>query len=393
MPQDKSVNPRDVLFTLGRSGRCAANACITDERLMTHAGAPLGCKHKQSEPTSNECGCAVRGAKPPPAQDAAKDCERNMLRKLLVELDVDKERVPTPPSAHARSRECQCARYDSSTDSSSCDSSGESLYADAVLPPQGQLEFDSALTPQQLDEIQEMRKRALGIGVGFQAPQLTTAKYTPPLLCTMCHANITWLPKFSPCPYCGYKRCDLDLPSEEPFDETATAADVLRNHRLHTRVSSEANSKKRSACSKDDATSRSTSKTTKACSCNAGRVCTRCRIQQLCDNVVVPKIKTPERGQSQPPPKKTPLTPSQHRKQLLKIFSDMHKMYGGKPTAKEAAKEVERDCEAIIRKAKKGRRRSAVKKGLRDMDQGVPIARKKKTKCMKRMNKRRKSKR
>ncbi|XP_064552543.1 uncharacterized protein LOC135438240 [Drosophila montana] len=57
-PLEKSINPRDFIFTLGRSGKCPAASCIIDERFMTHVGAPFSCMHKKSQPTGRECGCA-----------------------------------------------------------------------------------------------------------------------------------------------------------------------------------------------------------------------------------------------------------------------------------------------------------------------------------------------
>ncbi|EDW14347.1 uncharacterized protein LOC6572780 [Drosophila mojavensis] len=395
-PQDKSVNPRDIIFTLGRSRKCAGTTCITDERLMSQAGAPFNCTHNENPPAGKECSCGVRGAKTPPAMDPTKERERKMLKKLLVDLQIDRERVPTPPSGHERSRQCQCVRYDASSDSSSSyDSSDSSLYQDRNIE-KDKPEFDAPLSPQQLEELQEVRRRALGACPIIRAPELTTAKYTPPLLCSVCHANITWLPKFAACPYCGYKRCDLEQPSEEPFDETATAADVLRDHMLHTRVSSESSQRSRFTCSNVDPASCSATKITKTCTCKGGRVCTRCRIQQLCDNMVDTKPKSPESKSPARPlsPKKTPSTPSQHREHLLKIFSDMQKVVGGKPSAKEVADNVLKQCAEITRKGKKGRQRSAsIKKLLREMEECVPTKRKKKSKCVTRKSKRRKSKR
>ncbi|XP_030558895.1 uncharacterized protein LOC115761306 [Drosophila novamexicana] len=395
-PLDKSVNPRDVIFTLGRSGRCAATSCITDERLMTHAGAPFSCMHKKSQPTGEECGCILRGVKPPPELDPTKDRERTLLKKLLIDLDIDKVHVPTPPSGHERSRRCKCPKYPSSSDSGTFNSSDGWLSEWDDQQKQPPSIFESAFTPEQLEALDVARKHTLGVCPVIKQPELMTTKYTPPLLCPVCHANITWLPKVAACPYCGYKRFEMDKPSEEPFDESATAAEVLRNHMLRTRLSSEENSQRKHN------SYASIPKNSKDCTCRTSRVCTRCRIQELCDQMLskssTTKIKSQPQSQSQEQirtPRKTASTPSQRRNQLLKIFTDMHDVYSDKRTPKQLTEKLLKDCEAIACKAKKkGRRRqsTAIKCALKDLKTTYPL-KKRKPKCVKKAKRRIKSKR
>ncbi|XP_017871698.1 PREDICTED: uncharacterized protein LOC108619555 [Drosophila arizonae] len=108
---DTSINPRDIIFTLGRSKRTAAVACITDKRLMSFGEAPFSCVRKEVNSTAG-CGCVLHGTDTvvPKALDRSKECERELLNRLLIELEYDKMLVPTPPPTHALSRQFNGSR-------------------------------------------------------------------------------------------------------------------------------------------------------------------------------------------------------------------------------------------------------------------------------------------
>ncbi|KAH8311086.1 hypothetical protein KR044_004324, partial [Drosophila immigrans] len=396
-PLDKSVNPRDVIFTMGRSGKCAATTCITDERLMSHAGAPFNCLHEAGGP-KEECGCFIPGVKAPPGLDQAKEREQKLLKKLLTELDVDREHVPTPPPEHALSRQqrCQCKSSDSSY-FSPMEFWSDALDTDSDEDFDDDCELEPDLLPHQIEELEAKRKKALGVCPQIAAPSLTNVKYKPPNLCPVCNANITWLPKLAACPYCGYKRFDMEKPSEEPFDETATAAEVLRNHILQTRFDGDKPAPKCDAGQDGggDAPSVPSYKLTKECTCSSDRVCTRCRIRELCEQVFQTEAKSKTLTLPASPPasvkavKKKASTPSQHREQLVNIFTEMRDNYAGKE------KTAQQECAAVkSRKGGKGKRTSpAVKKLLKEMARSFPCKPKKKAKKNRKAKRRSRSKR
>ncbi|EDV93211.1 uncharacterized protein LOC6563770 [Drosophila grimshawi] len=368
-PLDKSVNPRDVIFTLGRSHRCAATTCITDERLMSHAGAPFTCMHKKIEPTGKECSCMVKGVKPPPELDAAKEQERKLLKKLLVDLEIDKEKVPTPPSGYERSRQYKRRKGHSSSGSNSYHS------IDSCLDPEVRDE-------RQIQELELAHKHALGECPVIKAPKVNGVKYTPPQICPVCQANITWLPRVSACPYCGYKHYEMEPDSEQPFDETATAAEIVNNHFLNTR-----GEQKRSSSPLP------VSLTSKECTCKqVQRLCTRCRVQELCSTT---KLQSKLQPKSETV-KKAPSTTSQRCKELVKIFTEMRNFYSDKKLDNKAMTDkLLKDCDKECRKgAKKKRHRHTcvMKKALKDLEKIYP-SKKPKAKSQKKKKRRVKSKR
>ncbi|KAL7731190.1 hypothetical protein ACLKA6_014381 [Drosophila palustris] len=417
-PLDKSVNPRDVIFTLGRSNRCAATTCITDERLMSHAGAPFNCIHAKSGPTGEECGCFIRGVKPPPELDQTKDRERNLLKKLLTDLEIDREHTPTPPSGHARSRaggKCKCHKSNESSSSfSPMEFWSDCLYDDDdddddddedELDQGDQGNVD--LLPHQVKELEQSRKLALGACPSIGAPSLTSTKYKPPLLCDVCHANITWLPKVAACPYCGYKRMDMEQPSEEPFDETATAAEVLRNHFIQTRLLNEGdedNQKKHEACvngiggggGEGSGTEQAAlKKLPKECTCDDGKVCTRCRIREMCDQLFKMGSKTKVAKSLPASPqasvkalKKKTSTPSQRREQLVNIFTEMRDNYSDKKKDEisEACGKTGKSEKSgkAGKSGRSGKSSKGLKKTLKEIDESYPSLKKKKSRKTKR---------
>lgn len=118
---ETSINPRDIIFTLGRSKRTAAVACITDKRLMSFGEAPFSCVRKEVHSTAG-CGCVVHGTdtKVPKALDRSKECERELLNRLLIELEYDKMLVPTPPPTHELSRQFNSSRQASYSRQAKC---------------------------------------------------------------------------------------------------------------------------------------------------------------------------------------------------------------------------------------------------------------------------------
>ncbi|ALC46247.1 CG31029, partial [Drosophila busckii] len=388
-PADSSVNPRDLIFTLGRSRKCGGTSCITDERLMSHAGAPFKCVHGKTKESNKECSCGVKGAKVPPELDPSKERERKQLKKLLADLKVDEPRVPTPPPGHAASKR---HRQRKSSDESVASEDSAQFYSLSSSNSEQAIDLDVGLTPEQMQELQQARKRALGICPDIKPPELLTSKYKPPLLCPVCKANITWLPKVAACPYCGHKHFAMDKPSEEEFDECQTAEQVLRDHFLGDAGSSQRVSKS----SGGDGNK-------KNCECTQNRICTRCRIRQLCqqmfqqsdDNKQKPeqlqtqtaaaKQEPQQQQKEQPagkPLKKEASSATLRRKKLIKIFDEMAKAYGSKAsTAEQLLQNCEAECQQFKRKAKtpRGRRRvaCALKQVERELASKYPVKKRK----------------
>ncbi|KAH8417896.1 hypothetical protein KR222_007851, partial [Zaprionus bogoriensis] len=360
-------NPGDMLFTLGRSERCAASTCITDERLMSQVGAPFSCVHTAPSSQPQQCSCVLRGVNTPGAIDQAAERERRLLRRLLTDMGIDDEKVPKPPETHALSRRCQCKKpQQKPTQKPTSETLGSWTSSDCRQ--------SAGLMPHQLKALEEVRKCP-----DVAVPDLTTAKYKPALLCPVCQANITWLPKLAACPYCGYKRIDLDKPSEEPFDETATAAEVLRNHFLTANF-----------LQTDDANPKSErsekSQRPKDCSCKTERVCTKCRVKELSDQMLEGARKNRHSIPSAKPSTKSVKakseSPSEHRKQLISIFTEMRDAYGDKG---ETAAEI---CNKVAASKKKGRGRGRTSRGkarssrakkqiLKELEEAFPSRKKK----------------
>lgn len=306
-----------MMITLGRSRTCPTNTAITDERLMTHAGNPFSCTHRPDVVGGEDCACVLKGVKVPPELDKNPERERKLLKRLLNDLAVDRERVPEPPASYGMAERCKCKRSKKGSVSGDDRASG-------------------GLAPHQLEEI-EFRRRCPEIST----PNLTYPKYKPELRCRVCRANITWLPKLAACPYCGYMRMDLDKPSEEPFDETATAAQVLRNHYLTTREKLKYDADQQIPCTmRENQTLSETSVQSGKCACTKTRICTKCHLKELSDGM--PKMPNARNtiphtasGSTTKKNLKSP-TPSEHRKKLISIFKEMREFYGEKNNSEQA---------------------------------------------------------
>ncbi|XP_016980261.2 uncharacterized protein LOC108045443 [Drosophila rhopaloa] len=396
-PVDNSINKKDIIFTLGRSGKCPTNTCITDERLMSHAGAPFLCPHMPTEIEDNEggattrCGCYLSGMQVPPDDKEAKKRDRAALKKLIDELGLDQIKVPNAPGSHEKSRRwhCQCRSAHSTTETSSCDIN----EFEAEKPPRKRKALSLTASREQ-----QARRRIMG-SCPVKEPELINQAYKPPNLCQLCQSDISWLPKISACPYCGYKTFEDIHPSEEPYDLTATAQQLLRDSlrkdtcELGSSDSSEddkamGDKLKKHRMSDDPNVARQ-------CTCLDGKPCTRCRIRKLCENffkdneckvepIALPQAQTervsvtkslPEENQV----RKSNSDISQRRTQLISIFTEMRNMYGKKKGADEAdavAQELRKECDAVCRNTKtaKARRkaRKSLQKALNEIDKAYP---------------------
>ncbi|XP_016938643.4 uncharacterized protein [Drosophila suzukii] len=402
-PVENTINKRDIIFTLGRSGKCPTNSCITDERLMSHAGAPFQCPHAASANEEDKdhrggatsgCGCFLRGMQVPQDEKTEKKRERAALKKLIDELGLDQTKVPKPPSSHDKSRRwhCKCRSPKTSTDTSSSSSSCDVNEFEADRPPRKRKAISLTASMEQA-----ARRRLVGL-CPQKEPQLKQQAYRPPNLCQLCRSDISWLPKISACPYCGYKTFEDIHPSEEPYDLTATAQQLLRDSlrkepcelgSSNTSEDDEAMGDRiRKSQVNDDPN------VPKQCGCLGGKPCTRCRIRKLCENffkeseckvkpVTLPQAEPGTTARSLPeiknPVKKTNSDTSQRRTQLISIFTEMRNMYGKKKGADEAdavAQELRKECDAACRKSKslKARRkaRKSLQRALDEIDRAYP---------------------
>lgn len=318
-----------MMFTMGRSRTCATTTGITDERLMPPGvEKPFNYPYKPhpDDVQEKDCGCIVKGVRPPPALDDTKELERKLLKRLLNELQVDREKVPTPPWSDSKGKRCKC--YESQPKSS----------VSEVLMPHQQMELDRLLCCPDTS-----------------TPNLTAINYKPPLRCHFCHANITWLPKLAACPYCGYVHVDLDVPSEEPFDEKATAAGVLRKHFLDNRKNEEAEEYQPRTRTEQF------NEPSKECTCNKTRICTKCQLKQLSDEMLKVKARKIEPLNTSRPCAKNQRspTPSEHRRKLISVLKEISNTYKVNTNADEAdkiCKEVKQL--GIIRRAKRLKKRT-----------------------------------
>lgn len=301
-----------MMFTLGRSRTCATTTGITDVRLMPPGvDKPFNYPYKPhpDDEQEKDCGCILKGVQPPPALDPTKDRERKLLKRLLAELDVDREKVPTPPLSHEKGQRCKCNKKSVS----------------------------EILMPHQERELERLR-----CCPDTSTPNLTTIKYKPPLRCHFCHANITWLPKLAACPYCGYVHVDLEAPSEEPFDEKETAAGVLRKHFLATRKNQKEEDNRFVPSGLDESL----------------KECTKCQLKQLSDGMRKFKPLSTDRPcekNSESP------TPSEHRRKLIGVLKEMSNTYNEK-TNTEKADVICRDfapkTDGIVHRARRLRKRT-----------------------------------
>ncbi|XP_030370637.1 uncharacterized protein LOC115621198 [Scaptodrosophila lebanonensis] len=359
-PLDKTVNPRDIIFTLGRSKTSPATTAITDQRLMDQAAFPFTCQHKASSPEAPGCKCVLRGTT---ALDADADArqERADLQRLLTELNLDERSLPVPPLSHLQARQqstCKCMRMQTSTDSITED-------LDRLWSENGQNDFDAAETAVAQREKAETRKRNLGVNQQAKSPQLTEAVPARPTLCALCSADIGWVPPLAACPYCGFK--SFTEPAEKPYDETATAKELLYNY-FHERrkgcqaASDEDNSVPAAAAEDEEQDPNVPAQ----CACVSGRTCTRCRIRKLCEQMfkesnikhlhVLPNsTKETEKDKLE----KRESTVSQRRTQLVKIFTEMRNAYDRKKSTATLLNEPEEKPAENYCKKRKGGRKSA----------------------------------
>jgi len=331
----------------------------------------------------------------PQDEKTEKKRERVALKKLIDELGLDQTKVPKPPSSHDKSRRwhCKCRSPKTTTDTSSSSSSSCDVNEfEADRPPRKRKAISLTASMEQA-----ARRRLVGL-CPQKEPQLKQQSYRPPNLCQLCRSDISWLPKISACPYCGYKTFEDIHPSEEPYDLTATAQQLLRDSlrkepceldSSNTSEDDEAMGDRiRESQVNDDPN------VPKQCGCLGGKPCTRCRIRKLCENffkeseckvkpVTLPQAEPGTTARSLPeiknPVKKTNSDTSQRRTQLISIFTEMRNMYGKKKGADEAdavAQELRKECDAACRKSKslKARRkaRKSLQRALDEIDRAYP---------------------
>ncbi|KAH8247429.1 hypothetical protein KR038_004115 [Drosophila bunnanda] len=397
-PAERDISKRDIIFTLGRSGKCGTSTCITDERLMSHAAAPSPCPHAPAEDAeakggaSAGCGCYRPGMEAPNAKEEAKKKEREALKKLIEELGLDQVKVPKPPKTFEQSR-----RWHSSTMTSTPDSTSSCHPYDFLpeRPPKKRKALSLTASMEQ-----QARHRLLGPCIVGE-PDLKNEPYRPPQLCQLCKSDISWLPKISACPYCGYKTFEEIQPSEAPYDLTATAQQLLQDClRKETcepdSLESGMNQNEEIGDGHDGHAAEDDPNIPKRCLCVSGQACTRCRIRKLCENFVketeakqqaLPLAEAQDSRKSQPAmgqePKRANSSTSQRRTQLVSIFTEMRNMYGREKGADEAdaqAEKLRKECDAICRTTKSSKARRALQKTLKEIDKAYPSPPKKRVK-------------
>ncbi|KAH8247149.1 hypothetical protein KR032_011128 [Drosophila birchii] len=375
------ISKGDIIFTLGRSGKCSTNTCITDERMMSHAGAPNPCTHAPPEDAeakggaAAECGCYSPGMVATNAKDEAREKERTALKNLNQELGLDKVKVPKPPPSYEKAYR----RYSSTTASTPHSTSSCQPYD--FLPERPPKKRKALSLSASME--QQARHRILGPCPVVSQPELKNEPYKPPHLCQLCKSDISWLPKISACPYCGYKTFDDIPPSEGPYDLTATAQQLLQDclrKEPCEKYSSDRNEEKGDGPENDP-------NMPKKCLCVSGQLCARCRIRKLCDNFVKDETKKPTlpQAQTQDPqpqpaqgqaqgPKRT-----NSREQLVSIFTEMRDMYGGEK-CEDKEEKLRKECEGICLNTKSAKARRALKKALKAIDKAYPSPPKKRVK-------------
>ncbi|XP_017038183.1 uncharacterized protein [Drosophila kikkawai] len=397
-PAERDISKRDIIFTLGRSGKCGTSACITDERLMSHAGAPNPCPHAPTEGAeakggaASSCGCFVAGMEAPNAAEEAKEKERTALKQLIEELGLDKVKVPKPPRTFEKSR-----RWHTST--SSLTPNTTSTCHPNEFGPETAPRKRKALSLTASME-QQARRRILG-PYPVAEPELKNEPYKPPHLCPLCKSDISWLPKISACPYCGYKTFEIIASSEDPYDMTTTAQQLLQDC-LRKEVCERdsfagmVDQNDKIGDGSDKLSQHDDPNIPNRCLCISGQPCARCRIRTLCENYVknnevkqppLPQAQAGSKDHSQPvqgkEPKRKKSTTSQRHSQLVSIFTEMRNMYDPKNGTADKADD-QAMCEAICHgtKTSKARRkaRKELQKALKEIDKAYPSPPKKRVK-------------
>ncbi|XP_020811787.1 uncharacterized protein LOC110186838 [Drosophila serrata] len=392
-PSERDISKRDIIFTLGRSGKCGTSTCITDERLMSHAGAPSPCPHEATEDAEAKggaaagCGCYRPGMEAPNANEEAKKKERVALKKLIEELGLDQVKVPKPPRTFEKSRRWHSSKTSTPESTSSCDPYD-------FLPERPPKKRKALSLTASMEK--QARHRILG-PCPIAEPQLKNEPYKPRHLCQLCKSDISWLPKIAACPYCGYKTFEDIPPSEGPYDLTTTAQQLLQDclrKEVCEKGSSISQNREIGDALDDDPNM------PKRCLCVSGQPCTRCRIRKLCENFAKDndskKSSLPQahahgprksKDQSHPAkehdPKRANSTTSHERSQLVSIFTEMRNMYGREKDSAAAdaqAEKLRKECDAICRGTKSSKARRALQKKLKAIDKAYPSPPKKRVK-------------
>ncbi|KAM7360764.1 uncharacterized protein ACRADG_007583 isoform 2-T2 [Cochliomyia hominivorax] len=94
--------------------------------------------------------------------------------------------------------------------------------------------------------------------------------------CPLCHENVSWVPKFSACPKCGYRSIPFDI--EKPYDYKLTAERILQEFINKGKQDEEIHV--------DKCTMIKEQKSPKSrCTCKDGKICAHCRIKKLCEDI------------------------------------------------------------------------------------------------------------
>ncbi|XP_068152398.1 LOW QUALITY PROTEIN: uncharacterized protein [Drosophila tropicalis] len=312
--------------------------------------------------------CCLTGgeAPPPPPPEQDKRKERNTLKELLEDLDLNRIRVPTPPPTHAAGQKWR-KRSKKRTASSSDDGSDESFNMSG-----GYVNVD-----------EDERRKALG-SYPIEAPKLTQSSPHAPKLCILCKSDVSWLPKLAACPFCGYRNYNAES-EEELYDENTTAKQIL-DLRIWEDKCRSASGEEVDSCSGEDDANKTDSKN---CGCITSQPCTRCRIRKLCENIFKDNevnLKKPTPAEQVKPQKETKelqrkeSTVSQRRSHLIKIFNEMRNVYDTNKKKKLLRVMMNR-CGKIMAHCGKSvklsrARQRALNKTLIEIDRAYPSPRK-----------------
>lgn len=99
--------------------------------------------------------------------------------------------------------------------------------------------------------------------------------------CSLCHENITWLPKNAACPKCGYRPISYNI--EKPYDCKMTADKILQKF----------TNKKKKDCDLVEPSSDISVMTCQQapqcrCTCKYDQICAHCRVKKLCEDIFRP---------------------------------------------------------------------------------------------------------
>ncbi|XP_064550427.1 uncharacterized protein LOC135436673 [Drosophila montana] len=142
----------------------------------------------------------------------------------------------------------------------------------------------------------------------------------PIRFCPVCLTSMSWLPKYSPCPKC----CTEAMPQIETIPGQTLTADQIMNEFLKVPAKS---------VEDDD---RKEPDYSKRCTCTVKKICTHCRIRNLCADMFKPVVHEEKCPEVKPKPdedfcvivESDSLGPEACRPYLERVFGELTDLYG-----------------------------------------------------------------